>query len=605
MNPIDLVTDKLEGNGTQFKCPAHDDSVASLTVTESDDGAVLVHCHAGCSTKLILDSIGVSPNELFPERVDNEPKTRQKAEVVATYDYTDEQDHRLYQVRRYHPKRFSQHRWNEDTGSWEARLGEDVRRVPYHLRSLVGADPERWIFVVEGEKDVETLEAQNLVATTTAGGAGGWNPGLSVHFANRRVAILPDNDDPGRDYARGIACDVQGVASEVRIVGLPGVPKKGDVTDYFARGGTREELIALVRASEPFVDVPRGGEVQRGPLLVTRAESVTPSETEWFWPGRIPFGKISIIDGNPGQGKSTMTLDLVARASRGGPMPDYDPGVDGQSLVSILLSAEDGMEDTIVPRLIVAGADLSKVLAIDAVKAGDGPERSWQLPGDLDYLRDLIVETGARIVVIDPLMAYLEAGVSSNNDQHVRRALHPLKMLADETGVAMIIVRHLRKNNEGIAMLQGGGSVGIIGAARAGLVVGGDPNDPESKQRVVAVSKMNLGEPAGALAFHLENSLNGAGRIVWDGPSPHTAETLLQPAPVADLEEVGRCSDWLKKFLDSPQPVPEILQRARQMGWSDKILSRARRILGVVDLYKADGRVDWSLPMGTPSAGRN
>jgi hypothetical protein len=392
-------------------------------------------------------------------------------------------------------------------------------------------------------------------------------------------------------------------ATEVRIVNLPGVPKKGDVTDYFARGGTRDELISLVRSSELFVGVPRDREVQSGPLLVTRAESVQPSETEWFWAGRIPFGKISIIDGNPGQGKSTMTVDLVARASIGRNLPDsvnpYGP------LVSILLSAEDGMEDTIVPRLMAADADLSKILAIDAVKAGDGPERPWQLPGDLDYLRDLIVETGARIVVIDPLMAYLEPGVSSNNDQHVRRALHPLKMLADETGVAMVIVRHLRKSREGIAMLQGGGSVGIIGAARAGLVVGGDPNDPEGKQRVVAVSKMNLGEPAGALAFHLENSLNGAGRIVWDGPSPHTAETLLQPAPVADLEEVGRAVEWLKKFLSEPQPVQELLQRSRQMGWSDKILSRARKVLGVVDLYKADGMVSWSLPMGSPSTGRN
>ena len=128
--------------------------------------------------------------------------------------------------------------------------------------------------------------------------------------------------------------------------------------------------------------------------MVIRASEVVPEDLTWFWEGRVPYGAIALIDGHPGQGKSTLSLALVARASTEG-------------VTSILLSAEDSLSNTIVPRLMAHEADLTKVLSVASVTPLDAPERPWQLPDDLPYLRELIVNTGARLVVIDPLASFL------------------------------------------------------------------------------------------------------------------------------------------------------------------------------------------------------
>jgi putative DNA primase/helicase len=507
----------LDGSNGAYRCPAHEDVQASLSVSDGQRG-ILLKCHAGCSSDDVLKALGLTYKDLFTE----EPPSRypEKREVIATYDYTDESGAPLYQVRRYVPKHFTQHAW--DGAGWAAKLGA-VRRVPYHLPALVAAGPDRWIFIVEGEADVLSLEEQGFVATTVAGGAGGWSDSFCRYFTQRRVAILPDNDDPGRDYARRVGSDLQGTAKEIRLVALPGVPKKGDVTDYFIRGGTREELISLVKAA-PGILVPLDV-VPSGPLRVTVASDIVTKPTTWLWPGRIPLGKITIIDGNPGQGKSALTMHLVSVLSQGDRMPEGS-GLSRGCLQGhcIVLNAEDDPADTIVPRLEAAGADLTRVSLVGSVRPLEGPERPWELPGDLEYLRELIVGTDAKLVVIDPLMAFLSDRTSGVSDQQVRRALHPLKELASDTGAAIVLVRHLRKSAEGPAVARGGGSIGIIGAARSGLVVA--PNPDYEDERVVAVSKLNVGKPGRSLRFRLTGD---PVCVEWLGTSPYSADELLSP----------------------------------------------------------------------------
>ena len=297
----------------------------------------------------------------------------------------------------------------------------------------------------------------------------------------------------------------------------------------------------------------------------------------WTWTGYIPAGKVTVEEGDPGLGKSTMTLDLAARISRGAPMPDGTPGPTAAGVV--ILSAEDGLADTIRPRLEAAGADLARVVALTAI-LGDG-ERMPSLPMDLDEIEATVVDHDAALVIIDPLMAYLAADVNSHRDQDIRRTLAPLSALAERTGAAVLVVRHLNKGS-GPALYRGGGSIGIIGAARAALLVAPDPED--ETRRILAVSKSNLGALPPALAYRVEGDVaTGAARIVWEGATAHTAADLLA-TPVDDEERGARtdAADFLAELLErGPLPTRKVKAEATQAGVSWATLRRAATSLGI------------------------
>jgi RecA-family ATPase len=200
--------------------------------------------------------------------------------------------------------------------------------------------------------------------------------------------------------------------------------------------------------------------------------SVEPEEVSWLWPSWLALGKLALVDGDPGLGKSATTLDLAARVSAGKAFPDGSPCEPGGV---VLLTAEDGLADTIRPRLDAAGADTSKILSLATVTDENGHERLLSIPEDLGLLEKGIRRVEARLVVVDPLMAFLSGETNSHRDQDVRRALAPLARLAERTGACVLVIRHLNKAAANNPLYRGGGSIGIIGAARMAFVVGKDP----------------------------------------------------------------------------------------------------------------------------------
>jgi len=248
---IDEILARLDGpktnsSGWQAHCPAHDDREASLSLAEGDDGRVLVHCHAGCPTEAVVKALGLDLHDLFPPKpTANGHTPAAKPHVVATYNYRDEHGTSLYESVRYAPKGFRQRR-PDGTGGWHWSL-DGTRRVPYRLPELLAADPAAMVYVVEGEKDADRLASLGLVATTNAMGAGKWRAEYSESLRGRHVVILPDNDDPGRKHAEGVAASLGGIAASIKVLPLPGLPPKGDVSDWLDAGGTVDDLDKLVR----------------------------------------------------------------------------------------------------------------------------------------------------------------------------------------------------------------------------------------------------------------------------------------------------------------------------------------------------------------------
>lgn len=222
---------RKSGTGYMARCPAHADKNPSLSLRDGEGDNVLVHCHAGCEQRTVIERL--KARGLWPEG------DRGGATIVATYDYNDVTGSLLYQVVRYEPKSFKQRR-PDGAGGWIWRKSE--HQVLYHLPEVCEAPI---VFVVEGERDVETLRNYGFVATTNAGGAKApWLPSFTQALRDREVNIIPDNDPPGWERATLIARALLGAAARIRILDLPKNAK--DISDWFAAGHSECELIALL-----------------------------------------------------------------------------------------------------------------------------------------------------------------------------------------------------------------------------------------------------------------------------------------------------------------------------------------------------------------------
>ena len=241
---LSRLQDMCEVNGGyRARCPAHDDHNPSLSITLRN-GRILLHCFAGCSLESILDKLGLTVRDLS---LDSEDGRGERPSAV--YDYRDAEGRLVFQVCRFAPKNFRQRR-PDGNGGWVWNLRE-VERVPYRLPELIDAVKRReQVFVVEGEKDCETLAALELKATTNPGGAGKWPKEFAKYFGGARVVILPDNDEAGRKHAQDVAARLHGAAASIKVVDLPDLPPKGDVSDWIQAGHTVDELLQLVEQAE-------------------------------------------------------------------------------------------------------------------------------------------------------------------------------------------------------------------------------------------------------------------------------------------------------------------------------------------------------------------
>ena len=299
--------------------------------------------------------------------------------------------------------------------------------------------------------------------------------------------------------------------------------------------------------------------------------------------------KLALLECDPGLGKSLIALDLCARLSRGLPFPDGAPSPGPAN--SLVLNAEDGPADTVRARLVSPGADLNRVFVPSAGHLG-----AIRLPGQIRRLEDAITAAAARLVVIDPLLAFLDSNVSSGSDQSVRRALEPLAELAARLECVILLIRHLIKKGAKRAVYSGAGAIGLLGLCRSAWLVGRDPGHPG--QCVLAQVKNNLAPQQTSLAYQVASDEGGAVRLSWHGTSPWSADQVVA-GPGRSSARVKARAFLMGLLKDGPRLVRDIWAEAQKQNFALRTLQRARDDL-LIDrqCVTLDGRRNnwWLLP---------
>jgi KaiC/GvpD/RAD55 family RecA-like ATPase len=352
---------------------------------------------------------------------------------------------------------------------------------------------------------------------------------------------------------------------------------------------------------------PRGDEPSAGSLATRRLSDIVAQPVSWLWAGRIARGKVTIIAGNPGLGKSQVTASIAAVVSTGGRWPvDRTTCAAGDVL---FLTAEDDAADTLRPRLEAAGADLRRVHTIDGVIAGYSgtgaqQNRVFSLQEDLPGLSAKLAELpGVGAVIIDPISAYL-GDADSHKNAEVRALLAPVAELAARHGVAIIGVSHLSKAGGTEALMRVSGSLAFVAAARAAYLVAPDPDD--RARRFFLPMKNNLGPDSAGLAFRIEPATvqSAAGplqtsRVAWDPePVTTTADEVMQTPTDERRSALREAEEWLEEMLIESKPAAEVQRDAADAGIAKRTLRRAAESLGVVkEKAGMSGAWKWSLPL--------
>jgi hypothetical protein len=375
-------------------------------------------------------------------------------------------------------------------------------------------------------------------------------PQYSAYLEGADVVVVADNDEAGIVHARNV---FELLVAKARTVSLCRPLFGKDVTELLGAG------YPITHVESVPLDTP---------LVSILASSVRTRAVSWAWQGFMPFGSVTIVEGDPGDGKSTLTCDLVSRWTSGRTMPDGT--AHGGAYNALMVSAEDDPETTIVPRLRVAGANLDRVTLITG---GTDEARGFSLVvGDLRALEEMIISSGARILVLDPLMAFMPDKINGLVDSEVRRTLWPLKRLAERYGLCVIVVRHLVKGGTK-ALYAGSGSIGIIGAARAAYLIKPDPMN--KAHRIMAATKANLAKRPKSWAYELD-TVDEVGLVRWIGEVEWDADTLFD-GNTEGMRQREQAGQWLEGVLDNSfMSWKELTEKGRREGYTEHTLRRSR-----------------------------
>lgn len=314
-------------------------------------------------------------------------------------------------------------------------------------------------------------------------------------------------------------------------------------------------------------------------LEIRKLSEVELQEVQWLWYPYIPFGKITIIQGDPGEGKTTFALRLAAACSTGNPFPGMEPR---ESIHVIYQTAEDGLGDTVKPRLMDAGADLNRVMNISE------DTRSLTLLDE--RIEKAILQTGARLMILDPIQGYLGDRVDMNRANEIRAVLKNVASVAERTGCAIVLVGHLNKAAGCSSAYRGLGSIDFRAAARSVLLVGRMKREPNV--RVLVHDKSSLAPEGKSMAF----SLGTEEGFCWlDGYNDISADELL--CGFNAETKTAAAEELIREMLSSGETLPckTIFSAAKEKGISERTVNEAKK--NIPDIITAKTGKGWTWRM--------
>jgi putative DNA primase/helicase len=445
------------------------------------------------------------------------------------------------------------------------------------------------VYIVEGETDCITGWSHNLWTVGVPGATLVKRLELEDIEGAEKVYVMQEPDEAGSRFPHMVGNRLRdiGYTGEIYAVKLR---QWKDLSELHCAHPGQHELFMTLLSSESDktkLDIPLPVATNgKGRALATRRLSdVVEAEVSWLWPDRIPYGKVTLLAGNPGVGKSYMTCAIAGFVTNGNPFP-HSGGAQREPQAVLMWNGEDQAEDIVRPRARKCGANLELIEVIDGVRDDTGKVQPFSLK-DVDMIVELVTQRGnIGLVVIDPISATMK-GVDSHRAVEVHSALQPLVDLAKSTRIAVIIVAHLRKGESVEALYRVGGSVAFSAAPRAGLLCERDPDEPT--RTYLASLKHNYSGEAQALEY-------GTGdEGLWFGKtSKHTAQTLLAAPRYGGVKDKAK-SLLCELLADGPVPSAKIYETAKERGISEKAIKRAKDDLGIAS-EKVGGAWYFSMP---------
>ena len=595
---------KLSGRGHYLAlCPCHDDHQPSLDIKEGNKGVVMSCPVCGADGQRVMQALGLSVGELFYEQRQSRPPKPESVE----YHYSDEiKKTRFYvwdEKKRAWSKSFCW--YNLLNGKWEK--GKGSKPLPLYKQANIEWAKQRGktLYIAEGEKDVDTLtEKLRLPAVCSPHGAakgkleGKWSPEYSKLFKDSDVAVIADNDEAGRAFAGYVAAQLLPFTKQVKLLDLnvewDDLPEKGDITDVYESEKPTDNLSAaehaafrleaLASVSKPFTP-----DIKPEATGYIRLSDVESSATKWLWYPYIPLGKITLLTADPGTGKTFFALYLAAQVSTGKPF--YGDIKQREAGIAVYQTAEDGIADTIKPRLEPMFPNFDNIYVID--------ESSRGLSLSDKRIEQMMEELHPSLLIFDPLQAYIGAAVDMHRANEVRPILARIGQLAERYNCAVIFIMHLSKSSQRSAMLRTYGSIDIPAVSRSMLTLVNDPDEPDGK--LICHEKSSLAKHGKSIRFKISPQRGG---VEFHGYSELRADDVLdnrgKQRSSAKFDDL--CDDILDLFGDGDSlEIGGINELCRRLKCSTHTLYKAQKYLNIESKtagFGKDRRTIWTLPDG-------